>query len=106
VLSSQLFAIVLDSIEVANHIISKIDKHVSTSNKGIGTKYNGVDVLQTCDYIKLYCKSYIEKVFLSHGWSEPSSNKSMCHDMIPLLPDSVSHLQQLVGPPEKLKRTS
>jgi len=58
------FAIALDSIKVANYIIPEIDKHVSTSNKGIGMKYNRVDVLQTCDTIKLYCESYIDKVLL------------------------------------------
>jgi len=51
------FSIASDSIAVAEHIISKIDEQVTTSSKGIGTKYNGIDVLQTCDYIKLYCES-------------------------------------------------
>jgi len=40
------FAIALDSTKIANHIITEINKHVSTSNKGIGMKYNGVDVLK------------------------------------------------------------
>jgi len=70
------FAIALDTLAVADFIISEIDKRVSTSNKGIGTKYNGVDILQMCDYIKLYCKSYIDKVLLSHSWNEPSPNES------------------------------
>jgi len=70
------FAIAVDTPMVAEYIILEIDKHVSTSNKGIGTKYNGVDILQTCDYIKLHCKSYLDRVLLSHGWTEPSPNKS------------------------------
>jgi len=70
------------------------------TNKGIGTKYNGVDILQTHDYIKFYCKSYINKVLLSHGWTKPGPNESNCHDMVPLSPDSVTHLQDLTGPTE------
>jgi len=94
------FAIASDTTNVADFIISKIDKRVSTSNKGIGTKYNGVDILQTHNYIKLYCESYIDKVLLSHGWSEPGPNESTCHNMVPLSPDLMAHLQELVGPPE------
>jgi len=94
------FAIASDTIAMADFIISEIDKCVSTSNKGISTKYNGVNILQTCDYIKLYCKSYIDKVLLSHGWSEPGPNESTHHDMVPLSPDLMTHLQELIGPPE------
>jgi len=97
------FAIASDTLAIANFIISKIDKHVSTSNKGIRTKYNGVDILQTCDYIKLYGKSYIDKVLLSHGWNEPSPNESSCHDIIPLSPNAVTCLQGLIGPLEGSK---
>jgi len=94
------FAIASDTTDVADFIISEIDKRVSTSNKGIGTKYNGVDILQTHNYIKLYCKSYIDKVLLSHGWSKPGLNKSTRHDMVPLSPDLMACLQELIGPPE------
>jgi len=97
------FAVASDSITVAEYIISKIDKWVTTSSKGIGTKYNGIDVLQTRDYIKLYCKSFIDKVLLLHGWSKPSPSISACHDIIPLSPDAVSHLQDLIDPPEHTK---
>jgi len=97
------FAIASDTLAVADFIISEIDKHVSTSNKGIGTKYNGVDILQMRDYIKLYCESYIDKVLLSHGWNEPGPNESSRHDMVPLSPDAVTRLQDLVGPLEGSK---
>jgi len=94
------FAIASDTIAMADFIISEIDKCVSTSNKGIGTKYNGVDILQTHDYIKLYCESYIDKVLLSHGWSEPGLNESTHHDMVPLSLDLMMRLQELIGRPE------
>jgi len=84
------FAIASDTAAVANYIIYEIDKHVCTSNKGIGTQYNGVDILQTRDYIKLYCESFLDKVLLSHGWTELSPNESMRHDMVPLSPDAAA----------------
>jgi len=77
---------------VADHIISVINKHVSTTNKGIGTKYNGLDVLQTWNYIKLHCESYIDKILLSHGWTESGPKESTCHDIVPLSPDAVDRL--------------
>ena len=70
------FAIASDMVTVADYIISAIDKHVSTSNKGLGTKYNGLDILQTRDYIKIHCESYIDKILLSHGWSDPGPKES------------------------------
>ncbi len=91
------FAIASDTRAVAEYIVSEIDKCISTTSKDIGTKYNGVNILQTQDYIKLHCESYINKVLLSHGWSVPSPNESNRHYMVPLSPDVVSQLQSLVG---------
>jgi len=97
------FAIASNSIAVGKYIIAKIDKKVTTSSKGIGTEYNGIDVQQTQNYIKLHCKSYIEKVLLSHGWTEPSPSELMRHNIVPISPDTVSHLQNLTGPLEHTK---
>jgi len=38
-----------------------------------------------------------------YGWTEPSPSKSMHHDIIPISPDTVSHLQNLIGPLEHTK---
>jgi len=62
-----------------------------------------LDSIKVANYIKLYCESYINKVLLLHGWSEPSPMDSTHHDMVPLSPDSVSCLQELIRPPENLK---
>jgi len=39
------FSIASDTTAVVDHIISVIDKHMSTSNKRLGKKYNGLDIL-------------------------------------------------------------
>jgi len=97
------FAIASDMIVVADYIISVIDKNVSTSNKGLGKKYNDLDILQTCDYIKIHCESYINKILLSHGWTNPGPKEPNRHNMVPLSPDAVERLQRLVGPLEGTK---
>jgi len=90
-------------IAVADYIIFTIDKHVSTSNKGLGKKYNGLDILQTTNYIKIHCESYIDKILLSHGWTNPDLKEPNRHDMVPLSPNAVEWLQRLVGPLEGTK---
>jgi len=62
-----------------------------------------VDVVQTHDYIKLHCESYIDKILLSHGWTEPGPKESTCQDMVPLSPVTVDPLQHLTGPLEGSK---
>jgi len=47
------FAIAVKNPKIADILINKINAHVTTQNKGVGTKYNSVDLLQTGDYIKI-----------------------------------------------------
>ncbi len=70
------FAVASNTTAATDYNISVIDKHVSTTNKGLRTKYNGLNVLQACDYIKLHCESYINRILLLHGWTEPSPKES------------------------------
>jgi len=100
------FAIASNTMVVADYIICIIDKHVSTSNKGVGTRYNGLNDLQTHDYIKIHCESYIDQILLSHSWTDLGPKEPNRHDMVPLLPDAVEQLQQLVGPLEGSKEHS
>jgi hypothetical protein len=52
----------------ADKLIATINKHVTTDNQGIGirgdngmhSRYNGVDIQQTRDYVKLSCSTYIK----------------------------------------------
>ena len=62
--------------------------------------YNGVDVHQTRDYIKLSCETYIRRVLQTHGWETPGANKSDQHDSVPLAPDFSKTLVGLIGPRE------
>ena len=40
---------------------------------GVIRDYNGVDVIQTPDYIKMTCTNYIICLLISHGWNTVSS---------------------------------
>ena len=38
--------------------------------QGLLTHYNGIDIMQTHDYITLHVGSYVHKVVDNHGWSD------------------------------------
>jgi hypothetical protein len=85
-----------------------INDQVTTVDKGIGTitvrgafsQYNGVDIHQTRDYIKLSCESYIDRVLQTHGWASPDHQQSDRHDQVPLSPSLITTLGTKKGPAE------
>jgi hypothetical protein len=58
------FAVACQDKETAHDIISKINDKMTIQVKELGMidRFNGVDILQTKDYIKLYNRTYIEKI--------------------------------------------
>jgi len=84
----------------AEKLIAMINKRVSTTSEGIGTKYNGVDILQTRDYIKLSCESYLDRVLQTHGWDQPGPRESDRFDSVPMTHEATTTLQGLEGPAE------
>ena len=40
-------------------------------NKELMTKFNGECYVQTREYIKMHCQSYIKKILSNHGWDTP-----------------------------------
>jgi len=94
------FAIVTKNPKTADILIGKINESVTTQNKGIGTKYNGVDLLQMHEYIKISCESFIDWVLQMHGWDKVLPvDKGQCN-IAPISTKSVDKLQQLKGPME------
>ena len=67
--------------------------------QGIINYYNGVDIDQTQDYIKISVESYLKRVFERHGWTEASHKPSTTKN-IPLSSDSkiIEELEQTKGP--------
>ena len=67
------FAISAPSQCIANHLLDLIDDKLSTLMKrqGLVTLYNGLDILQTKDYVKVLCETYINRIsniHLDQGW--------------------------------------
>ncbi len=67
------FAISAPSKCIANHALDLIDNllFIPMKLKGLLTLYNGLDILQTKDYIKVSCEMYINRMSRAHieqGW--------------------------------------
>jgi hypothetical protein len=67
------FAISAPSQCIANHHLDLIDDKllIPMKRQGLVTLYNGLDILQTRDYIKVLCKMYINQIsniHLDQGW--------------------------------------
>jgi hypothetical protein len=73
------------------------EKDIPFVNEGIDTEFNGVDVLQTRDYIKVSSASYIHRLLKTHGWDTPVDTSSAPRE--PLPPDSYISVYNTVGPP-------
>jgi hypothetical protein len=92
----------------ANRLIEIINSHVSTKNQGMGIatdqgishRYNGLDIHQTSNYIKISCENYIQRVLQTHGWESTGPKESDRPDSVPLHPDVASKIALLTGPDE------
>jgi hypothetical protein len=69
-------------------------KGITIRDDGLLTKFNGVDLLQTRDYVKLSCTSFIERMLLSHGWEIPGAQETDSSHSIPMSPDHRDTLQR------------
>ena len=69
------------------------------TKQGTYERFNGLDVYQTRDYIKLSCESYIDRVLQTHGWSDPGHKDP--DNIVPIRPELTDRLSRLEGPKEK-----
>ena len=102
------FAIASASTATADKLIAVINAHATTSSKGIGIpddqglglRYNGIDVHQTRDHIKISCETYINRVLQTHGWEKPGARETDRFDSVPMTTDSATALVSIEGPLE------
>jgi len=66
---------------------------------GLVNSFDGYDVLQTRDYIKLSAESYIQRLLKAHGWDNPSPRKSSNKPKPPLHESDVANLFNLAAGP-------
>ncbi len=71
--------------------------------QGLVMLYNGLDIVQTRDYIKVSCKTYIDRIsiiHLDHGWMK-SYLISDCPTPLPTTPQFMKALQLEEGNPNE-----
>jgi len=66
---------------------------------GLVNSFDGYDVLQTRDYIKLSAESCIRRLLKAHGWDNPSPRKSSNKPKPPLHESDVANLFNLAAGP-------
>ena len=69
------------------------------TDQGTYERFNGMDVYQTRDYIKIGCETYIDRVLETHGWASPTHKDP--ENLVPLRPEIQERLMKLQGPDEK-----
>jgi hypothetical protein len=76
-------AVAAPTIEIAQEIISIIGRYVKFDGNSILTKFNGLQVDQTRDFIAIHCSQYISTVLLKHGWDTHLYDVSLIKEPIP-----------------------
>jgi hypothetical protein len=86
-------SIACDDRKTADMFVASIEESgIKIRVEEDGDRYNGVDVDQTRDYIKLSCESFIDRMLLSHGWTTPGARETDRHDVVPLTPGKAHNL--------------
>jgi hypothetical protein len=82
-------------ISIIRDFASELSKHLKvTVGEKPSTHYNGLDILQTSEGIKISCQTYIKKLQQAHGWNDVSTKS-----LEPIDPNKVKELESTEGPP-------
>jgi hypothetical protein len=95
------FAIAAFSARAATSLIHAIGAKVDIWDDGLLTKFNGIDVDQTRNFVKLSCSSYLHRVLKAHSWEQPNHHETDCHNIIPISDEFVKRISLAAdGPAE------
>jgi len=94
------FALGCRQESTAKSVYAKIGTKLTLRNEaevpfeylGLVDSFDGYDVLQTRDYIKLSTESYIRRLLKAHGWDNPSPRESSNKPKPPLHKSDVANL--------------
>ncbi len=100
------FAIYLPSKRIANHVLYLIDDllFIPTKRQGLLTLYNDLDILQTKDYIKIFCETYTYIDRISHAHIQQGWMKNFLipdrPTPLPTTPQFLKDIQKTKGDPD------
>jgi len=94
------FALGCHQESTAKSVYAKIGTKLALHNEaeapfeylGLLDSFDGYDVLQTRDYIKLSAESYIRRLLKAHGWDNPSQRESSNKTKSPLHESDIANL--------------
>ena len=101
------FAVACPNEELAKHLCDQIGKRSQLTSEdappfkhlGLFQDFNGLDIAQCSDAIKLSCEKCIDQVLTTHRWSKPSPHVPL-KPPAQLLVDAATSLYAHQGPPE------
>ena len=101
------FAIGAKNKETAQSFIDALREHVNVEFDGMGKRtdsgvherFNGMEITQTRDYIKIGCETYIDRMMETHGWDKPPQRETKFP--VPIVPSLAERLHKVEGPKEK-----
>jgi len=101
------FALGCHQESMAKSVYSNIGAKLTLHNEaeapfeylGLVDSFDGCNVLQTRDYIKLSAESYIQCLLKAHGWDNPSPRESSNKPKPPLHKSNVANLFNLAAGP-------
>ena len=85
---------------VAQSVIDRLADQVALTSDGILTSFNGIDVSQTRNYVRISCASYIRRMLESHGWSQGHPNEGHHQKLEPMPDHLAAQVDRESGPPE------
>ena len=91
-------AVAAPTVEIAQEFISLIGKYVHLEGNSVLMKFNGLEVEQTRDYIRLHCTTYISTLLQKYSWDTPSLDESSVKEPIPST--MFKQIDIEFGPPE------
>ena len=71
------FAIATNDLLLYTHICDALDSKllVPMKRQGLLTHYNGIDIIQTSNFITTHCGTYIRKLLQNHAWMDMKPSK-------------------------------
>jgi hypothetical protein len=86
---------------VAQGLIDSIGNEADLKSQDTLESYNGIDVDQRREYVKISCQSYLTRMLKTNGWDKPSpTEKSDSKPIEALAASTAEELSTLIGPTE------